>query len=485
MKRTWPVLFMLVCALFVYPSFVRATTGSILSGHSSAWSNNIGWVNFSQTTVTDSSLTGYAWSQNNGWINMAPTQSGVVNDGSGNLSGYAWGESVGWINFSGVSIDTNGNFSGTASGSLIGTLTFECTYCDVQTDWRVRTEEETPPQASGGGGGFVPSQVPPTSLDAYDEDLVILPGQSGVATRSTTLGPITLSVPVGAVSERTTFHIGEKRTSPDTILPKGFFPVNGAVYTIDAKTDNQDAAHTFLKPLRIMFPLAPDVQDLTHLSVYWQDDVSQSWQRVSGVAFAQYGVTFEVNHLTTFVILRGEAPAPIEEPTVPVIDVEPPTYIPAWPREESVVDIDVPGAHDVTIIFDTPQFEESGAVDVTFVFPVTSTTDITVTYEIVNQQGDVMYTQQEELIVDKDQSYNKSFFDLGLPVGEYTLNITTQYGDATSTVRQSSKTFIITATQGEEQRRPYGWWGWIISILIGIIVVWVIKRIENKREASS
>ncbi|KKS71211.1 MAG: hypothetical protein UV42_C0034G0006 [Candidatus Magasanikbacteria bacterium GW2011_GWE2_42_7] len=333
----------------------------------------------------------------------------------------------------------------------------------------------------GGGAGIAPSQVPPPFIEVYDEDLVLLPGQSGIATKSTSLGPITLSVPVGAVTERTTFHIGEEITTSDTVLPEGFFPVNGAVYTIDAKTDNQEPAHTFLKPLRIMFPLAPDVQDLTHLSVYWQDDVSQSWQRVPGVAFAQYGAALEVSHLTTFVVLRGEDPAPIEEPLIPVTDIPPPEYIPVWTTDTDT-QADLTEENSIDITFDAPQFEESGTVDVTFVFPVTSTTNVIVTYEIVNQQGDVMYTQQEELTVNKDQSYSKSFSDLGLPVGEYTLNVTTQYGDTTSTVYGSSQMFYIVENKQTNNVSSYGPWGWIISILIGIIVVWVIKRMEGKSD---
>lgn len=137
-----------------------ATSGTILTGHTYAWSNNVGYINFKDTIVSDSGLSGYAWSTNNGWIKMSPTNGGVVNNGQGSLSGYAWGEGLGWINFSGVTINSSGVFTGTASGDIVGTLTFGCAHCDVQTDWRV-----TP---SGGGGGPIstptstPTSTPPT-----------------------------------------------------------------------------------------------------------------------------------------------------------------------------------------------------------------------------------------------------------------------------------------------------------------------------------
>lgn len=134
--------FTLVLFLFCIPIISRASTsnGTISASAYGAWSNNIGWVNFAPANggviITDSALTGSAWSGNYGWINFAPSNGGVMNDGQGHLSGSAWGDNLGWIDFSGVSINSNGKFTGTASGTIIGILTFDCTYCDVETDWR-------------------------------------------------------------------------------------------------------------------------------------------------------------------------------------------------------------------------------------------------------------------------------------------------------------------------------------------------------------
>lgn len=114
-----------------------ALASNILSAYKYAWSNNAGYINFSNVTVGDEELSGYAWSANYGWINLAPAQGGVSNDGAGNLSGSAWGQQLGWINFGEVEVDpSTGIFSGTATGDIIGTLTFDCSYCDVRTDWR-------------------------------------------------------------------------------------------------------------------------------------------------------------------------------------------------------------------------------------------------------------------------------------------------------------------------------------------------------------
>lgn len=123
----------------------------------SAWSKNIGWINFETTGgnvhVTDSVLTGNVWNKYFGWINLAPTTSGVKNDGNGNLSGYAFGKNIGWVDFTGVTINSAGHFLGKATGTNIAEINFSCTNCDVVTDWRPISARSSGGGSSGGGGG--------------------------------------------------------------------------------------------------------------------------------------------------------------------------------------------------------------------------------------------------------------------------------------------------------------------------------------------
>lgn len=152
MKKTFVILLVVLC-FFIGVDLVLAAEGTVSSTHKYAWSNQIGWINFAPTNdsgvyvglnITDTVVTGYAWSQNLGWINFSPTNSGVANTSGGTLSGYAWGENTGWINFTGVTITPLGRFGGTATGDVVGTINFDCTNCNVSTNWL--------PQ--GGGGGY-------------------------------------------------------------------------------------------------------------------------------------------------------------------------------------------------------------------------------------------------------------------------------------------------------------------------------------------
>ena len=158
-KRFIVACLLICCFLITNQARASEIDGTInnSSGAGYAWSDMAGWINFGLPAgnihVTDSGLSGYAWSANTSWISLNPSNGGVQNN-DGQLSGSAWGTGLGWINFSGVSIDNAGKFHGQATGTLVGTLTFDCSSCDVRTDWRpIAGRSITPPTGGGGGGG--------------------------------------------------------------------------------------------------------------------------------------------------------------------------------------------------------------------------------------------------------------------------------------------------------------------------------------------
>jgi hypothetical protein len=180
-------LFLLILLVFVaLPAkavFASTTEGTITG---SAWSSQIGWINFGttggNTHIIDTTITGYAWNENTAWINLGATKSGVKNDGNGNLSGKAWAEGTGWINFSGVTINSSGVFSGTASGDNNININFSCAHCNVTTDWRPASSRTTTSTSSGGsGGGFA---IGPPSAPF---DVVINNGSQYTTTQTVTL----------------------------------------------------------------------------------------------------------------------------------------------------------------------------------------------------------------------------------------------------------------------------------------------------------
>jgi len=139
-------------------SAVDGTIDPNTVGNRYAWSDNGGWVNFGTGVgagdihITEAmGITGYAWVANYGWINMAPAGSGVQVATDGQLSGQAWGENTGYINFGGVTIQPDGFFTGTATGAVVGTITFDCTNCAVETDYR--------PSGTLGGGSYTRSRL--------------------------------------------------------------------------------------------------------------------------------------------------------------------------------------------------------------------------------------------------------------------------------------------------------------------------------------
>ncbi len=183
-------------------AYASLTVGTVDTGYKYAWSNVGGYVNLAPSqggiTITDSGITGYAWSANSGWINFDTNLSGVTNDGEGNLGGFAWGEGAGWISFSGVSIDTEGRFQGTATGGTVNgasyVITFDCSNCDVRTDWRpvsVRgeTEEDSGGSRSNGGSVRTPDPELPLEPTTPPPSVPFTPGATPDTDDSETLTP--------------------------------------------------------------------------------------------------------------------------------------------------------------------------------------------------------------------------------------------------------------------------------------------------------
>ncbi len=319
--------------------------GTILSSYKYAWSDKVGYINFENVLVDNTTLSGYAWSKNTGWINMSPDNGGVSNDSSGNLSGYAWGEGLGWIDFGGVSVSTaTGKFSGVATGTLVGSINFDCpNYCDVRTDWRPVSEcaswtysdwgscsggqqtrsilssipsgcsggspvlSQSCGSSGGGGGGlglFLINSFKPISLDSFNTPLIIEPEQSGNYTKDTEVGPILLKVSKNSVIDKTTFYINENFVNKDSqkLISEEVSLVNGTFYDIYAKNQFGEYVHNFDIPITISLPIPANLQNNPNLAVYWLNEVNKSWVLIPSVVFTNGKVTFQVNHLTRFAI---------------------------------------------------------------------------------------------------------------------------------------------------------------------------------------
>ena len=131
-------------------ALATTTNGTIDSLYHYAWGENIGWVDFVNITITDTTLSGSVYGENIGWIDLST----VTNDNEGNLSGYAWGENIGWVDFSQTVIDTGGVFTGGAYGENIGWIIFDNENSKVATDWRPAST-----RSSGTSSGSRPKRI--------------------------------------------------------------------------------------------------------------------------------------------------------------------------------------------------------------------------------------------------------------------------------------------------------------------------------------
>ena len=106
-KLLWLILFLgilIVPILLFFNNYkakeVNAGTGHNVSGY--AWSENIGWISFNNTSGGGS------------------TDYGVdINETTGIFSGYAWSENIGWITFNAEGTDPGNDLTGCPSGDCL------------------------------------------------------------------------------------------------------------------------------------------------------------------------------------------------------------------------------------------------------------------------------------------------------------------------------------------------------------------------------
>lgn len=178
---------------------VTAGAGDNVSGF--AWSENIGWISFNNTSGgggvnygvdidAGGVFSGYAWSENIGWIDFAPTgpypqnpqQSVRVNMSTGVVTGWARALSYGsgwdgWIEMDSVSIDldcavpTYQEFSGYAWGSdVVGWINFNGADYGVQTNFAFNSDPTVSNLSVDQGDYCVLAFHPTFSWDYTDVD---------------------------------------------------------------------------------------------------------------------------------------------------------------------------------------------------------------------------------------------------------------------------------------------------------------------------
>lgn len=323
------------------PVSAFAMTGGVLATKEYAWSNQIGYIDFRNITITDSTVSGYAWATNSGFINFAPADfGGVVNDGHGNLSGSAWGEQLGWIDFDGVVIGSDGIFTGTATGTLVGTINFDCpNFCNTTTDWQSTATSprrgglipatSNPPPTETPTPIPVPTQPAPAPVVVINAPLTTQPQQAGTLTVNTPTGPVVLTIPTNEFIDVTTYTITPEPLSSinqplvvgDTVL------MNGSFYNVLATDASGNPAESLSTPLTITLPLDLNTQALSNLGVYEFNPTNQEWTLIPDAVFTNTSVAFNISQFGKFAIFGG-LPSTSKPPYIPLIGVTPPAISP-------------------------------------------------------------------------------------------------------------------------------------------------------------
>ncbi len=483
------------------------TDGTIVTGGNAgyAWSNRVGWVNFGLANgnihVTDSAITGYAWSSTHGWINMAPTNGGITAAANGTLSGYAWGSSLGWINFSGASINSSGKFTGTASGSIVGSLNFDCTNCDVRTDFRPSSFRTVGSVAgattvgggggSGGGGAFALSpdgQPIPLNVDSSNTPLKIYPAQYGTLIQDLSGGRAAkIEVPTGTFSSQTTIEISEQSVNASIAVPN-VSVVGGALFNITARDGSNNLVKNLLRPITITLIIPEQLQNRPDLGVYYFDNIQNLWILVPNVVFSQNKAIFSVDHLTLFGIFSlslessGAQTLPPSGVAVlpPILRIFPSAPTPA-PGET------IPGKEeapkfifDIRLLLDRDKVARIAdlVARVEFTSFGREPTPVDMTFSIIDLSGKELWKSTDSTTVQTQALFVKRFINAQqLAPGAYTLKLHTKYNNTVEDDFQAAFTVV-------SQISPSYWVAYLIGgLVLAIVFLWLwLKRRKKDHE---
>ncbi|MFA5128314.1 MAG: cohesin domain-containing protein [Patescibacteria group bacterium] len=107
-------------------------------------------------------------------------------------------------------------------------------------------------------------------------------------------------------------------------------------------------------------------------------------------------------------------------------------------------------------------------------------TPVDITFDILNDKGEVVFTKQGTTTVETERVYNENFIGANLPAGNYTLRLTTLYNtDVRDEFSQPFK--IITPAKAVVQTWVYWVIGGVIALILIIVIIIIIRRRNNKR----
>ena len=165
----------------------------------------------------------------------------------------------------------------------------------------------TPPTSSGGSSGG--SNASSSNRTANNVPLKISPTQKGTLNQKlNNKNKIKVEVPKGSVKSTTTFTASAGSLKEEDV-PKnktGAFLFGGLVFNVNAKDTTGKNIREFSKDLTITLTVPNIPKDTTNLELYYFDDKTNEWIKITGVVFGKNTITFKVNHLTQFALFETD-----------------------------------------------------------------------------------------------------------------------------------------------------------------------------------
>jgi|GEM_PF-788950 len=138
---------------------------------------------------------------------------------------------------------------------------------------------------------------------------------------------------------------------------------------------------------------------------------------------------------------------------------------------------------DINLVIDEPTITtvEDLYARVVFTSFGTEPTYVDLTFDILDSNNQIVHTEIGNITVLTESVYNQEFSGFTLPIGKYTLRLTTLYNS--SVEDEFIQSFEIVSESSKTCSSLFGlcWWWWIL-ILVLIVVLWRILRKKNNKK---
>lgn len=334
---------------------------------------------------------------------------------------------------------------------------------------------EEPPSPGGGGGGGGRAD----HITAFNTPLVLPSGQySGVLTQTFDDNyQVVIDVPKDDVTFETHIRVERIRMSLDQasrLTTDDVSLVGDSLFRIIVTDAEGNRITHFRNPVDITITVSGMPDNSSQVGVYSHDTQEDVWRHVPDATIGNREVAFTVEHPADFAVFQARDVPPLLAAVASLFGFETLPEAVTSPsqmdtKEGENISSNPTQLFDIAFSLNTTQLHSNETLSAQLSFESfgTEPTPVDVVFVITDAEGSEVYRDEGErvAIVVETESFLKRDFDADdFPPGEYTIVVTTRYGE--NITDEFSQSFSVS------EQQSFSFTFWLLLLLTLLIVAW-------------